>query len=753
MTKKEILKMTGLDESEFYKKYPTQEHFMAEYGGRITPYKKGGIVDHNDVLNMMAYAKGGIIGVQSDYPTHQMMYHGADASDEFNYNQQFKKGGWIKGAINPAHKGWCTPLSNPHCTGHRRALALRFKHGDLHKKAMGGEITIADKYANGGTVDAYQLMGMPTPKMYSLGGILQNTGALLADNALSVVGAENVADNNNWYAKGDPSTKGFKNVSKVTNKLQKVAGQIGATVIGGPAAGAAMGSLQNAVGSIDTPNNQTAMENQGQWGQIGNAVGGLASMATPFIGTGQGTSSTASAKYGGYITPYKDNFYGKNLENPYSFPKFAYGGEAQAHEDSNAPQYIPIEVEKKEKLVRPIFGASGNLLGAKQIRNYQNYPFHNADGSPNPGGYTEAQEGDVVLSARLKPSTPSPTKKDLRNTAIKSPLYPSYSELYDVAHRSGDDLLKKAIVSNQMKRVPDYKARYGGVLRRYGGGSIVTSIGNFNPQTQQTPYASWYGSFGQPMMNIGGSMFSSKLPQNPDPFDAGNGSITDLNLMNSSTPQQWNTRNYSTNSDNPSSYGASPQMAQPIVGQDTSPWAQDKTSGGKNYLEYGMMAAPVLYNLGRGLFEKPYSFKPQIPTTAQYVEKPDYSTMALDQAYSTGKATLKGNLPALISHNINYGVSKQNLVDQYRNAYKQQLMEAKMRDAASRAEAINQAAMFNQQNRAAKENMTAAALNQLGQTGASIYSDRLRYGAMNDLTDYEVDPKTGQIIYKGKGKR
>lgn len=52
--------------------------------------------------------------------------------------KMMKKGGWIKSAINPSHKGWCTPLSNPHCTGHRRALAIRFKHGDLHKHNYGG---------------------------------------------------------------------------------------------------------------------------------------------------------------------------------------------------------------------------------------------------------------------------------------------------------------------------------------------------------------------------------------------------------------------------------------------------------------------------------------------------------------------------------------------------------------------------------------------------------------------------------------
>lgn len=42
-----------------------------------------------------------------------------------------KGGNWLKGAVDPDHKGWCTPLSNPHCTGHRRAFALMMKknHG------------------------------------------------------------------------------------------------------------------------------------------------------------------------------------------------------------------------------------------------------------------------------------------------------------------------------------------------------------------------------------------------------------------------------------------------------------------------------------------------------------------------------------------------------------------------------------------------------------------------------------------------
>lgn len=43
--------------------------------------------------------------------------------------------------INPAHKGFCTPMSKSTCTGARRRLALTLKkyHG-FHKKQIGGEV-------------------------------------------------------------------------------------------------------------------------------------------------------------------------------------------------------------------------------------------------------------------------------------------------------------------------------------------------------------------------------------------------------------------------------------------------------------------------------------------------------------------------------------------------------------------------------------------------------------------------------------
>ena len=36
---------------------------------------------------------------------------------------------WIQKAVNPEHKGFCTPMTKPTCTPQRKALAKRFKKG------------------------------------------------------------------------------------------------------------------------------------------------------------------------------------------------------------------------------------------------------------------------------------------------------------------------------------------------------------------------------------------------------------------------------------------------------------------------------------------------------------------------------------------------------------------------------------------------------------------------------------------------
>ena len=45
-----------------------------------------------------------------------------------------KEGKWIQKAINPAHKGYCTPMTKPTCTPKRKALAITLKKMTKKKK-------------------------------------------------------------------------------------------------------------------------------------------------------------------------------------------------------------------------------------------------------------------------------------------------------------------------------------------------------------------------------------------------------------------------------------------------------------------------------------------------------------------------------------------------------------------------------------------------------------------------------------------
>lgn len=47
----------------------------------------------------------------------------------------FKKKNRIKDAVNPEHKGYCTPMSKATCTPKRKALARTFKKMAAKRKA------------------------------------------------------------------------------------------------------------------------------------------------------------------------------------------------------------------------------------------------------------------------------------------------------------------------------------------------------------------------------------------------------------------------------------------------------------------------------------------------------------------------------------------------------------------------------------------------------------------------------------------
>tara|TARA_R110002020_G_scaffold170811_1_gene360708 strand:- start:851 stop:1432 length:582 start_codon:yes stop_codon:yes gene_type:complete len=45
---------------------------------------------------------------------------------------------WIQKAVNPKHKGYCTPMTKKTCTPARKALAKRFKKAGRKEKKQGG---------------------------------------------------------------------------------------------------------------------------------------------------------------------------------------------------------------------------------------------------------------------------------------------------------------------------------------------------------------------------------------------------------------------------------------------------------------------------------------------------------------------------------------------------------------------------------------------------------------------------------------
>ncbi len=58
---------------------------------------------------------------------------------EGELKEMSKGGNWIQKAVNPAHKGYCTPMTKKTCTPRRKAFAMTMKkHHGFHEE--GGKI-------------------------------------------------------------------------------------------------------------------------------------------------------------------------------------------------------------------------------------------------------------------------------------------------------------------------------------------------------------------------------------------------------------------------------------------------------------------------------------------------------------------------------------------------------------------------------------------------------------------------------------
>lgn len=112
--------------------------------------------------------------------TEEYAHHVLGTKGSLDDIPQMKGGGWIAHAVNPAHKGYCTPMSKPTCTGHRRAFALMMKKKHGFHKAEGGMTTPC--YNCGGMTDMVKKFDgggdpfYPTPDGQLPGGIQNYNG-------------------------------------------------------------------------------------------------------------------------------------------------------------------------------------------------------------------------------------------------------------------------------------------------------------------------------------------------------------------------------------------------------------------------------------------------------------------------------------------------------------------------------------------------------------------------------------------------
>lgn len=148
-----------LDESEgLYTRWqPAQKHngtwVMFRYPMEGSPYPSGDIRNYAEVAS--ANSKSDVIEAflnSEEYAQFRPKQSHVGGSYYGHYPWKWtesmstiREGKWMKGAINPAHKGYCKPMTKKTCTPQRKALARRFKKGgDLHERLY-PELSEADE--------------------------------------------------------------------------------------------------------------------------------------------------------------------------------------------------------------------------------------------------------------------------------------------------------------------------------------------------------------------------------------------------------------------------------------------------------------------------------------------------------------------------------------------------------------------------------------------------------------------------------
>lgn len=125
---------------------------------------------------------------------------------------KLKKGGWIQKAVNPKHKGYCTPMTKSTCTPRRKALAKTFKkHHGFHKQQGG---TIQPEIANIHPLsNVNKIQGVNLSKTNVNNVAIPFSGAVKAFSGFNMV--QPLIDMISYYKSFKQSTPSQQNLMKI----------------------------------------------------------------------------------------------------------------------------------------------------------------------------------------------------------------------------------------------------------------------------------------------------------------------------------------------------------------------------------------------------------------------------------------------------------------------------------------------------------------------------------------------------------
>ncbi len=365
---------------------------------------------------------------------------------------EFAKGGWIQKAVNPKHKGYCTPMTKATCTPKRKAFAMTMKkHHGFHKE---GGVTIPI-YADGAmTPNPYS--GIPYGMIGNLGaGIVDASTPVNEQNYSNVVGKDTASDALRFAGMGASIGSGFGPIGTAIGA--------GVGAIGGAIEGNIRGKNEKKEYQNDASKNYFAQQ-QKTFDQKPNyfAYGG-----SPFLQFANGGNPYLSKSNGPInVGPYSGQF-GVNPSTT-TVENNSGDREQRGNEDS---QTNPNTIEVEGAGENPKNGGELEVSKGKILKDFKGKDRHSS------GGYQyDAKSGRVIIPLKDR-------------------------EKYLNSDNFTRNTMERRLVLDQKKRDQQELEQYrkgGGIYKEGGGTGSIIPFNSWQTIFHELPQSQLFANGGTP---------------------------------------------------------------------------------------------------------------------------------------------------------------------------------------------------------------------------------------------------------------